>query len=159
SLDDSDLITISKVITIDCAGTSATAGGIAIGTAGIVVLIRNLGIILGGGITFTNGATLIVENCVLSENFNGIVFQPATAEARLFVTDTLIQNSGSGANGAGIFVSPQGAGSARVVLDRVRVENNVTGIFLSTPAGSNGIQLAIQDSNVSGNNFTGFFSL
>src|SRR5262249_36391467 len=56
-------------------------------------------------------------------------------------------------------VQPQGSGSARVVLDRVRVENNVTGIFLDTPAGTTGIQLAIQDSNVSGNNFTGFFSL
>src|SRR5262249_42687855 len=89
----------------------------------------------------------------------GIIFRPSTADARLFVSDTLFQNSGNGTSGGGLIVQPAGSGSARVVLDRVRVESNTTGIFLMTPAGTTGIQLAIQDSNVSGNNFTGIYSV
>src|SRR5262249_3493170 len=62
--DDLGPVTINKSITIDCAGTSATVFNFVINTAGIVVVIRNLGIFgtpAETGINFTNGATLIVE--------------------------------------------------------------------------------------------------
>src|SRR5262249_21383588 len=103
SLDVGGMTTINRTITIDCAGTSATADLFIINAANIVVVMRNLAIIDGGGIDFQNGSSLIVESCVLSENDSGIVFRPSTADARLFVTNTLIQNNGTGSSGAGIF--------------------------------------------------------
>src|SRR5262249_18903734 len=98
SLNDPLSTTINKSITIDCAGTSATATVFTINAAGVVVVIRNLGVFglsqKFSAINFLNGATLIVENCVVRDTAIGIVFQPSTADARLIVTDTLIENNG-----------------------------------------------------------------
>jgi hypothetical protein len=129
-----------------------------VNTAGVVVVIRNLRIAsVGTGINLQSGATLIVENCVIRNMSNfGIFFRPLGVGARLIVTNTLLANNGGGSSGAGLVIQPTGSGSADVVLDRVRVENNTTGVFAAAPPGTNGVRLVMRNSTVSANYFTGF---
>ena len=62
--------------------------------------------------------------------------------------------NGLGAGGGGIVVEPSGSVSARVVLDRVRVEGNTTGI-LALGGGSQPIIVQIRDSVAAGNSAHG----
>ena len=157
----SSTTTISKSITIDCAGTAATAFPVAgaaftISTAGVVVRLRNLTIQGTGattGILFSAGAALFVENCVIdgfnSGNARGISFQPASGTSKLFVSDSIIRNNDNAPSvtGAGILFSP--VGTVRAMIDRVRFENNRTGIFAQAPSGQTTI-VQLRDSVVSG---------
>jgi hypothetical protein len=150
--------TITKSITIDCAGTSATTPGFVVNGAGIVVTIRNLAMV-GVGIDFPNGAALFVENSTIrgaAPPFIGILFRPSAPGSQLVVTDTVIKNNGNGSDGGGIVVQPSGSGSAKVTLDRVHVDNNVTGVFFNAASGQT-IQAVIKNSTVSGNAFTGVY--
>ena len=140
---------ITKTITIDCAGTSATAAGLTISGAGVFVRIRNLTLAQASvGIDFSNAAALFVENCVI-RNMNplAIRFRPAGLGAQLVVSDTIIINNGASSNGGGIQVAPQPGGSAGVVLNRVTFEVNVTAIVLNSSSG--GIGAVMTDSVVS----------
>jgi hypothetical protein len=142
-------VTITKSITIDCAGAlgviSTTDVGVTINTAGVVVRLRNLmlqglGTDSGPSIKFTAGAALFVENCTIIDNRDningaGIGFFPPSGTARLFVKDTIIGNNFL----YGVFIEPSATGSARVVLDGVRLERNrgvgvqAVGTFSSGP--------------------------
>jgi hypothetical protein len=146
---------ITKSITIDCAGTSATACCLIVDGPGIVVTIRNLRLFFGViGIDFQNGNALFVENATISlfaagDTPLGIRFQPLTPRAQLVVSDTIIDTNGillSGAGG-GIEVAPQPGGSAMVVLNRVHLAFNVTAMVLNSSGGT--IRAAIRDSVVS----------
>jgi hypothetical protein len=169
-------LTISKSITIDCAGTVgginpvAGAGGITVNSAGIVVRLRNLTLNgMGGGtvgVRFNTGAALFVENCVIA-NFNGgavgdgigIKFAPpAGVTAELYVTDTTITTNGRAADGGGIVVQPAGTGSARVAIERTRVENNTYGIFANGTGSTGVIALQVRDSVVAESKFHGISS-
>src|SRR4051812_26790654 len=92
---------IIKTITIDCAGTSATANTFSILGAGVVVTIRNLTLAsdFGFGIDFQNGAALFVENCTIKGAQNAlplaIRFQPSAPGSQLVVSDTIIKNNGN----------------------------------------------------------------
>ena len=101
-----EFIVITKSMTIDCAGTSASLlSGVSINAAGIIVRIRNLSLDGEGkgisAIEFQNGAALFVENCVIQNvkgnagGFGaiGIMFTPAAPRAQLIVTDTIIDNN------------------------------------------------------------------
>jgi hypothetical protein len=154
-----DLITQS--ITIDCRDTGAVlfAGDpmFTINGAGISVRFRSLamtGSFLPSaiGIDFVNGAALIIENCVIETwNSAGINFRPLSPGSQLVVTDTVLNNNGSGSTGAGILVNPQSGGSARVVLNRVSVGKNVFGIAADGTGSAGGINMTIADSILSGN--------
>jgi hypothetical protein len=151
--------TITKSITIDCAGTSSTSSNFVVNAPGIIVVIRNLTIAItgGSGIFFSSGAALIVEDCGLRDYTGwGILFRPSGA-ARLLVSNTRFTNNGSGASGAGVGVQPMAGGSADVVLDRVRVESNTTGVFVNTSPGTNAVQFAMRDSTVASSIFTGLY--
>jgi len=94
------------------------------------------------GINFTSGASLVVEDSII-QNQNGTTsvglrFAPAGA-AQLSVSNTLITDNSSSGVGAGILVQPSGAnGTARVVLNNVRVTNNVNhGLFVNTTGATN----------------------
>jgi hypothetical protein len=155
--------TITKSITIDCAGT-AMGDSIIVNAPDIVVRLRNLTIGLGPdgftGINYIDGAALFVENCVIQRSIVtpgiGIKVAPGGGStARLYVTDSVITGNGLAASGGGIVIQPTGTGSARVVIERTRVENNTYGIF-ANGAGSTGlIAVQIRDSGVSGNAFNG----
>jgi hypothetical protein len=162
-------LTIIKSITIDCAGTVGGISGaivatpITINTAGVVVRLRNLtlnGMLSGNaGVRFTNGAALFVENCVIA-NFNsgvvgdgvGIKFAPpAGVTAELYVTDSIITSNGRPSDGGGIIVQPAGTGSARVAIERTRIENNTYGFFANGSGSTGVIAVQIRDSVASDN--------
>src|SRR3954452_20786068 len=121
-------VTITKSMTIDC---HFTEGGVLAGGNGIVVnalstdtiFLRGLDIFgvnpPSNGIRFIAGGALHVEDCVIrrfnAANSAGISFQPS-GTSKLFVTNTTITQSGSGATGGVILVQPTGAGTATVAL-------------------------------------------
>jgi hypothetical protein len=159
--DNSVITTVTKSLTIDCAGTSASLLGIIVDTAGLIVVVRNLeifGAVGDNGVSFYAGSTLVVENCVIRDNGSGIIFQPTGPGARLMVSNTLVASNAIGINGGGILIQPMTGGTADVVLDRVRVENNATGVYAAAPSGTGRIQLTLRNSTIGGNNFSGFYA-
>jgi hypothetical protein len=79
----------------------------------------------------------------------GLRFAPAGA-AQLSVTNTLITDNGSAAVGGGILIQPTGvSGTARVVLNNVRVTNNLNNALTVNTTGSTsgqGITVIVNDS-------------
>jgi len=66
------------------------------------------------------------------------------------VTDTVINNYGSG-TGGGIVVLPFGGGSAQVQLERVTVNGNYFGVAADGGSSTGGINMTIADSMIGGN--------
>jgi len=162
------LIGTSVNITNDGAGEAAVSvesGGVGLTISagrGDVVSLRGLVIdgqgVASEGILITQASAVHIQNCVV-RNFEqagsgyGIVLQPSgTIRTQLFVSDTLVYNNGSTAGTGGIYIGPNGAASANVVLHSVHLENNVIGLwvdgFNSTGDGSHVI---LRDSVASGN--------
>ena len=131
---------------------------------GDVISLRGLvfeGCVAGvAGIIFETGSALHIQNVVIKNyesgafaNTAGLSFQPSV-NAQLFVSDSFIFNNGSLAGTGGILIQPIGNGSARVVLDRVHLENNVVGLRLdaaTSATGGSGIRVTMRDSVVAGN--------
>jgi hypothetical protein len=165
-------VTIIKSITIDCYYTEggALAGGngivVNLPAATDVVVLRGLDIFgvnpPSNGIRFIASGTLHVQNCRIKRfnaaNSNGISFAP-TGAAELFVSDTVISENGNGTTGAGIQIQPTGTGSAKVVINRVQVNNNIVGIRADAPATGGPINVSIDNSETSGNAFHGIVAL
>lgn len=160
--------TISKSITIDCAGTSAGTFSTVIKGAGIVVVLRNLNISSiglsgnsnGTGVDFQDGAALFVEHCAV-DGWNtgigaGIHFAPTSGTAKLHVTDSIFRHNGLAAGGAGIFIAPTGGASTRIAIERTVVENNTYGIVV---VGSGGTTLVeVKDSMIANNAINGIWA-
>jgi hypothetical protein len=154
-------VTITKAITIS--SESSEAGVLVSGTNGIivsaqpgdVVVLRGLdiqGLNSGlSGIVFNSGKALHVERCTIRQfTVNGILFQPS-ANANLFVSDTIISEDGNlgTTTGGGIAIKPSG-GASVAFISRSYVDANVSGIALaSSGAGSNFV--TVSDSRVSRN--------
>jgi len=140
-------VIITKSISIICDNTQA---GILVTTAdnGVtinagpndVVTLKGLDIEgLGagvGGIVFNSGAALHVQKVHIrkfsssSGNAGGIFFQPTTY-AELYVVDSYLTDNGStGSLSGGIVITPGGSGSVNASINRVRLENNSTGIIV-----------------------------
>lgn len=168
-------VTITKSITIN-AMDAEEAGILVQGTNGIVVncasdpncnvVIRGININGGPpgsssltGIKFIAGGALHVEKCHITQftggspNGYGILFQPQTNTARLYVSDSVIDSNGAGSTGGGIFVNPTiSAGLyAYATIENTEVSNN-KGIGIQ--ANDNGF-IHIHNSNVSGNQLSG----
>lgn len=165
-------VTITKSISI--VAESAEGGVLVSGTNAIVInagvndVVHLRGLIIEGvgtglnGIRFLAGAALHVENCVITDfragsagNGHGISFRPS-GSSELYVSDTMVGNNGTGSNGGGILVQPTGTGSARVALNRVRMENNVFGFQANGTGSTGGIKVTVFDSVAAGNSFSGF---
>ncbi len=156
-------VTITKSISIISA--SDEAGVLVSGTNAIIinagvndnVVLRGLDIEgLGtglNGVRFLAGSTLHVENCTIN-NFSGfgIDFEPS-AVSELYVLDTVIRNS-NGASGGGILVKPTVTGSASVLVDNVRLDNNRFGLRAEDRS-----KVTVRDSAASGNQTNGFLSI
>ena len=166
-----DVFVIQQSVTIDCAGAVGfTAGQILVNGAGIVVRLRNLSINGGGdghyGITGVNVAALYVENCVIT-NYNaavaanppyyGIHFDPS-ANAQLFVTNSIISNDGSGGVTGGIYIVPASSVTANVVIDGSQINGNVFGIVGDGRQGGI-VRGTIKNSVVSGSTENGVTAL
>jgi hypothetical protein len=117
------------------------------------------------GISFVNGSALHIQNCVI-RNYEdatfgyGLFFAPS-GNSQLFVSDTIIFNNGSAAVSGGILIRPFGpAGRAKVVLDRVHVENNVEGLLINgTTSGAVAAHVIVRDSVLSGNAANGIHAI
>lgn len=153
---------IAKSITIDCAGTSAQSGNYIVNVAGAVLTIRNLAIFgfgnTGIGIDVQVGAAVLVENCTIRDSSIGISFAPTAPGSQLIVTDTIIQNSGSGSSGGGIVINPQSGGNATILLERVTIAKNVYGISVDGSNSTAGINLTVANSDIQGNSQNGILA-
>jgi hypothetical protein len=165
-------ILITQSITIDCAGgVGWSLNGINVNGTGIVVRVRNLTFnsdLFGfSGIDAQNMAALYVENCVIT-NFSdgefgpdiGIKFEPS-ANAQLFVTNTIISNNGkSGAGGitGGIYIVPASGVTAEVSVDHSQINGNTFGVVGDGRSGGI-IKGTISDSVVSGNTENGITAI
>jgi hypothetical protein len=183
------LITKSVSITNDGAGEATIGPGTGLNAAtsigidveagpGDIISIR--GLVLDGGvdpngsasnqngITFgrdlTDGAALHIQNCVIRNFQRGIVFAPSSSQ-QLFVSDTIIFNNGTQNRDAGIVVAA-GEGNnndAKMVLDRVHLENNFEGLLIENDLGFNGgaagVHITVRDSVISGNVANGVHAL
>src|SRR5262249_27682081 len=135
----------------------ADAGAV-VGLRGLVIDGQGVGSI---GIQVLRASAVHIQNCVI-RNFEapppdtwGILLQPLV-RTQVFISDTIIFNNGSAANTGGIEVLPLGSGGvsslARVVLDRVRLEDNVTGLLVDGSRVTGGAaNVIVRDSVVSGN--------
>jgi hypothetical protein len=140
-------VTITKSITIDCWGTfggivAATTNDVNVNADGVVVTLRNLSIDgVGTGLigVNVNGSVLHIENCKIwgfrGGSAVGISFAPpAGVTGELYVSDSAITDSGNVGTNGGIVIRPVGTtGRAKVMLERVQVKNNTSGIRLTAP--------------------------
>jgi hypothetical protein len=139
-------VTISKSITIDCAGTLGaitappTASGVLIDTAGIVVRLRNLSIT--ASVDFDNGAALFVERCTIKASEGIEAVPPTGVTARLFVSDSALSIGGNAISVRGL-----GTGSLRTTLDGVRIEGSGgAGVVANGQAGTGPILVHVRNS-------------
>ena len=126
-------------IAVNVSGTSAVRiGGFRISAAH--------GILING-----SGGTVHIEDCTIlpAQTKTGIVYAP-TGASELYVSDTTI--SGSGApNAGGISIRPTGSGSAKVVLDNVKVQDNTRSILIDGNATTGSNTVTVRNSVVAGN--------
>jgi hypothetical protein len=146
-------LTITKAISIQghgFAGIAAVSGDAITVNAGATDKINLRGLLIDGvgtgnnGVTFTAGATLDVQECLV-RNFkgNGILFQPS-GTSTLFVSDGRIAANG----GDGIAVLGGGAIGA---INRVTIENNVLfGLHFGNGSPTT-VSLTVSDSTISNN--------
>lgn len=164
-------VTVTKSISI-VNDYSGEAGVLASGTNGIVInaaatdVIQLRGLIIDGappgtpglnGVRFIAGGTLIIQKSVI-KNFRsavagngfGLTVTPSTGVAEVYVSDTVISEAGSGANGGAVFAKPSGSASVNMLLDRVQVLDSVMGIRLDGSTTSGSINLVFRDSTNAG---------
>jgi hypothetical protein len=170
-------VVINKSVTITAnpgfyAGISASTGNaITIATGGVNVILRGLNINgIGGvnGVSMTNGASLTIENCVIS-NFSGSGVAVATAAA-VRVSDTTVRgnlngvqvqggatldvsrSSFKGNSSAGVLVSGASGLTSATVSDSTSTGN---GIGFSASSSGGAVQLAVSRSTASYNTTSG----
>jgi hypothetical protein len=154
-------VTITKAVSIEAVGvlatiqvTSGNAVTISAGANDTVVL---RGLTLDGqgtaadGINFTTGGALYVENSRIHHFTTGIDFLPTgNITSKLFVTDTIVRNNGSGGTGCGVLIQSIG-GFAIASIDGLRTENTVCGVKTLDAA-----SVTIRNSVAANNGFSGF---
>jgi hypothetical protein len=144
-------ITIGHSITIDCRGTFASiltsSGAPAVvindssGAANVVLRgIAITGIGSGGdAVRFLSGRSLVMEDVLIQDSAGlGISFTPAGA-ARLYVNDVTI----TGNAGGGVFIQPTATGTANVIFQNVRLQDNAGTEFRIDTANGTGVVAAI----------------
>ena len=164
-------ITITKSITLDCTGTFGGilgfgTNGVIINAAGINVTLRNLSIEGAGaglvGVNILNANTVHIENCHIHGFQAGTaagVLVGTSANVEVTIANTLITENGSGGTGAGILVKTTGAGGGRVVVDRVRSNNNAAGIFADVSGATGRIFMSVAESVMFANTGDGLTAL
>jgi hypothetical protein len=129
----------------------------------------------GIGIRFAGGGSLVVEDCEI-QNYSkrGISIENITNGAKVLISNTSVsgQAGKDGSGGNGIIVIPPGGKTNTVLLDHVRIENNLnSGVGVNAGgiveirdsvisnnaiwglvADGLGAQVSIEDTSVSGNN-------
>lgn len=170
-------VTITKSITISCkhvegSGLASLSNGIVINGAGIDVVLRGLDIDGSptaspglNGIRFLQGASLIVDDCVIRDfkggapNGNGIIVINSSLVASVHVINSNISGNGTGTTGAGIQIAPTGTGGANVTITNSVFSNNIVGVRADSAATSGAIDVTVTNSTAAGAPFHGFVAL
>jgi hypothetical protein len=164
-------VTITKSISIVAEG--AEGGILSAGTSGIIVnagssgVVNIRGLIIEGagtgtfGIRFISGKALHVQDCLIRGvgstalgNGLGILFAPNSASSQLEVQNTTIADNFTG----GVLIQPVPGGSAKVVLDRVHLDNN-GGFGYRADATSGAINSSLKETIATGNGGAGIDAL
>jgi len=162
-------VTITKSITLDCAGT--LGGVLAAGTNAInvnvtstdIVILRNLDIEGVGtgliGVNFIQAGVLHIDNCKIfgfrSGTAMGVRFIP-TGAAELYVTDSYVSDNGGAGTGAGIQVQVAPGSTSKAVINNTKVNNNSFGIKAEGTGGGGGvINMTVRESVSAGNTNNG----
>ena len=118
------------------------------------------------GLGYISGAALHVQNCVIRNFANagsgdGLLMRATDRNLHLFVSDTAIYNNGGHSGNGAILIELQaGGGGAEVVLDRVRLQDNIEGLFIDSRNGTGpGVHVIVRDSVMSGNLANGIRAL
>jgi hypothetical protein len=162
-------VTITKSISIDCGEAHGSilaggANGINVNGADVLVSIRNLAINGAGGgrsgISFTNGRSLEVHNVKIfgfvAGEAQGIRFTPQSGTSLLLVSNSTITINGiAPSTGGGIGVQTAG-GTAEVVIQNTRIENNSVGVTAVSSSGA--IKMTVRESIVATNQSFGILS-
>jgi hypothetical protein len=139
-------ITISKSVTIDCSGTSASVYPLTINGSGITVTLRNITIFNWPNktaILLTNG-TLVLDNVHIIRTGEAISAQPI-GPSKLVIKNSIFEN-----NNAGLLIKPGSGGSVVASFDHVTTtNNNGGGLKIDTTNGS--VTVDVIDSNISFN--------
>jgi hypothetical protein len=157
-------VTITKAVSIEAVGVLATiqvtSGNAVTISAGVSDTVVLRGLTLDGqgtaadGINFTKGGALYVENCRIHHFTTGLDFIPIFTSpsdtSKLFVTDTIVRNNGSGSTGGGVLIQSNG-GVPIASIDGLRAENNVCGVKTVDAA-----IVTIRNSVAANNGFSGF---
>jgi hypothetical protein len=155
-------VTISQSVSIEAVGVLATiqvtsGNAITVSTgANDTVVLRGLTLDGQGtateGISFTSGGALYIEDSRIHRFTTGVEFFPtnSSSTSKLFVTDTIVRNNGSGATGGGVFIHSN-LGFATASIDGLRTENNVFGVKAMDHA-----NVTIRNSVAANNGFSGF---
>src|SRR5262249_56769020 len=101
-----------------------------------------------------------IEQCKFASfQFGGINFTaPDGVGSELYVSDTSISEVGNLNVGWGIGLLTIGSGTARVSLNRVRLDNNKNGLFVFTQNGTTGrMSVTMRYSTVAGNSENGIW--
>jgi hypothetical protein len=155
-------VTIDKSVTLvsagPLAGIQAGAGNAITINAGPNDKVVLRGLTLDGlgtganGISFLAGGALYVENCTVNGFAQyGIEFAPTSGGGKLFVTDTVLRNDGSGVTGGGLHLLATGGPGFVAAVDGLRSENNVFGVKAENLG-----TITIRNSFAGGNGYSGF---
>lgn len=160
-------LVINKSITINCDGYIATNlnpstanydlfyidGTVATDT----VVLRGLNLSLGRALNlppfqFHGAGTLILDKMNVGSEGFGVSFDP-TGPGRMNVYDSTFSFNGDFGvpSGGGVIIQPYGSGSARVLLERVKIGGNSFGLAVDGSTSTGGINVTIADSVTSGN--------
>jgi hypothetical protein len=159
-------LTITKTISIVADGVDAMIETAA-GGAAIIVQVAGTGVVslhgltidergtANDGISFVSGGALHVDNCTIRRARLGINFAP-TGTSKFYISDSVITDS----SGDGFFVHPTGGGAAKIMADRVRVENaGATGFDFNGTNTTGLIQGTVRDSVAAGNGGNGILAI
>jgi hypothetical protein len=170
-------VTVTKSITISCKHVEGSA--LASSTTGIIINGANIDVVLRGldidgspptspginGIRFLQGASLIVEDCVIRDfgaaapNGNGILVNNTSLVSEIHVVNSNITGNGNGTGGAGIQIAPTGTGGARVTITNSVLSNNVVGIRADSATTTGAINVTVTDTTATGAPYHGFVAL
>jgi hypothetical protein len=145
---DNQLATISKSLTIDCAGTTGSLNTITV-TNGATVVLRNFTLWnINNGIILQSG-TVILENVHIVGAFSAAIFAQPTSASTLIVKNCVFDTGGGG-----VTIKPATGASLSARFDHVTIAGNIGGgIKIDTSNGP--VTVDITDSEISTNGGNG----
>ena len=140
---DNQSVTISKSLTIDCAGTTGSLNTITV-TSGAVVTLRNFTMWDSINPITLQGGTVILENVHITNSTGNAIIANPTSPSTLIVKNSIIDS------GAAVFLKPATGGSLSARFDHVTIASSTGGgIKIDTTNGP--VTVDITDSEISGN--------